>query len=295
MKARVPATIAFLAAAFASAASGLSMLRHPGHLPAGDKLAPVETVTVAPGTFSFRLPGEYLRDERPVDAPARMVKFRAGFDIMKYQVSADDYARCVADGACEAAEGKAAGDTPVTGVSHRDAEAYAAWLSRRTGEVWRLPTDEEWSFAAAERVHDDALGLAGDDGNPATRWLARYRSEATGRAERDPQPKPRGHFGANSRGVFDIAGNVWEWTSTCYVNAALAPDAAEPRIARSVENCGVRVVDGRHRGYMSTFIRDGRSGGCAAGLAPDNLGIRLVRAAPSLLAAFRAAWSRMPG
>jgi hypothetical protein len=49
----------------------------------------------------------------------------------------------------------------------------------------------------------------------------------------------------------------------------------------------VRVVAGRHRGYMSTFIRDGRSGGCAAGLAPDNLGFRLVREKLSLVGRMR--------
>jgi formylglycine-generating enzyme required for sulfatase activity len=286
MKARVPATIAFVAAALAAATSTLSIVQHSGRAPVAARLAPVETVTVVPGTFSFRLPGEYLQAGRPVDAPTRIVSFQAGFEVMKYQVGAGDYARCVTDGACEAADGNATGDTPVTGVSYRDAEAYAAWLSRRTGESWRLPTDEEWSFAAAERLHDDALGLA-DDGNPATRWLARYRNEAAGKAERDPQPQPQGHFGANSKGVFDIGGNVWEWTSTCYVNAALRADAT---VEQSVENCGVRVADGRHRGYMSTFIRDGKSGGCAAGLAPDNLGIRLVRDSPSSVAVLK--WLR---
>jgi len=295
MKARVPATVAFVAAALASTVSGLSIFHHSGGASMAEAPVRVETVTVAPGTFTYRLPGEYLRDGRPVDAPTRVVKFSAGFAIMKYQVSADDYAACVADGACEAADGRASGDFPVTGVSHRDAEAYAAWLSRRTGEVWRLPTDEEWSFAAAERLHDDALGLEDDGDNPATRWLARYRSEAEGRAGRDPQPKPLGHFGANSKGVFDIAGNVWDWTSTCYLHATLAPGAAATKVARSVENCGVRVVDGRHRGYMSTFIRDGKSGGCAAGLAPDNLGIRLVREEATPLAMVRALWTQLAG
>jgi formylglycine-generating enzyme required for sulfatase activity len=240
-----------------------------------------------PGAFIFRLPGEYLRENRPVDGPTRMVRFRDGFQIMKYQVSADDYARCVADGACEAPDGDAAGDWPVTGVSYRDAQNYATWLSVRTGETWRLPTDQEWSFAAAERLHDDALSLPDEDDNPATRWLARYRSEASGQTERDAEPKQRGHFGANSKGVFDIAGNVWEWTSTCYLHATIASDAANAAIVRNVDNCGVRVVDGRHRGYMSAFIRDGKSGGCAAGLAPDNLGIRLVREGPSLLGMLR--------
>ena len=43
------------------------------------------------------------------------------------------------------------------------------------------------------------------------------------------------------------------------------------------ENCGVRVVEGRHRTYVSDFIRDARGGGCAVGAPPSNLGFRLVR------------------
>lgn len=290
MKARAPATVALVAAAFAAGLTGLSALRQGP----GAALSPVETVAVAPGSFSYRLPGEYLRDGTPVDAPTRTVSFPGGFTIMKYQVGADEYARCVAAGACAAPEGPASGDVPVTGVSWRDAEAYASWLTRRTGVSWRLPTDEEWSFAAAERLHDDALGLPGDDANPAARWLALYRSEAAGKAGRDPQPKPRGHFGDNGKGVSDIAGNVWEWTSTCDRHASVTA-GAEAGITASVGNCGVRVVDGRHRGYMSTFIRDGRSGGCAAGLAPDNLGIRLVREGVTPLAVAEALWTRLAG
>ena len=42
-------------------------------------------------------------------------------------------------------------------------------------------------------------------------------------------------------------------------------------------NCGVRVVEGQHRSYVTDFIRDARAGGCAAGIPPSNLGFRLVR------------------
>jgi formylglycine-generating enzyme required for sulfatase activity len=255
--------------------------------------APAGIVTVGPGSFEFRLPGEYLKDGRPVDAPKRAVAFRRGFDIMKDEVSAAEYAACVADGGCEAAEGGNASATlPVTGVSYRDATAYAAWLSAKTGETWRLPTDVEWAFAAAERRRDDALGLAEDASNPATRWLARYRAEAGSSDKRDTEPKPLGHFGTNSNGLSDVAGNVWEWTSTCYVRATMSEDG---KVAHSTDNCGVRVVAGRHRGYMSTFLRDGRSGGCAAGLAPDNLGFRLVREAPSLISRLLGMWARAVG
>ncbi|MBN9069786.1 MAG: formylglycine-generating enzyme family protein, partial [Rhizobiales bacterium] len=60
-------------------------------------------------------------------------------------------------------------------------------------------------------------------------------------------------------------------------------------------NCGVRVVAGRHSGYMSTFIRDGKTGGCAAGLAPENLGFRLVRESPSAVSYVRGLWARAAG
>lgn len=286
MRLMIPAALAATAVTLILAAG---QPWHPAERPA----APVETVTVAPGSFAFRLPGEYLKADWPVDAPMRDVTFRRGFEIMKYQVSAADYAGCVADGACEAPEGgrSADGGMPVTGVSYRDAIAYAAWLSAKTGETWRLPSDEEWAFAAAERMNDDALGLEQDGANPAARWLARYRAEA-GAGERDAEPRPLGHFGLNGKGLADVAGNVWEWTTTCYVRATMKADGS---VAQSVENCGVRVVGGRHRGYMSNFIRDGKSGGCAAGIAPDNLGIRLVREAPSLLAAFKALLARTVG
>jgi formylglycine-generating enzyme required for sulfatase activity len=152
MKLMVPAVLA--------AATALTVAASPAFRNPLPEAALAGIMTVAPGSFEFRLPGEYLKDGRPVDAPKRGVTFRRSFDIMKDEVSAADYATCVANGACEAAEGGSVSATlPVIGVSYRDATAYAAWLSARTGETWRLPTDEEWAFAAAERRSDDALGL----------------------------------------------------------------------------------------------------------------------------------------
>jgi formylglycine-generating enzyme required for sulfatase activity len=282
MRLMIPIIVAAATAAMALAIG--AVLKNPEE----SAVPPIATVLVKPGSFDFRLPGEYLKADWPVDAPKRKVTFKHGFEIMKYQVSFADYDVCVADDACETPDGgrQAFRDVPVTGVSYRDATAYAAWLSQKTGESWRLPSDEEWAFAAAERLNDDALGVEQDADNPATRWLARYRAESGG-GERDTQPKPFGHFGMNSKGVADIAGNVWDWTKTCYLRATVDGNG---EITRSTENCGVRVVGGRHRGYMSNFIRDGKSGGRAAGLAPDNLGIRLVREPPSLVGYVKLLW-----
>lgn len=262
-------------------------LRQPVGPSALPDMASPQTAVVAPGRLAYRLPGEFQSAGQPVDAPESEVRFRRSFDIMAYQVSAADYALCVADGACEAPDGaiERAGNLPATGVSFRDANAYAQWLSSKTGANWRLPTDEEWAFAAAERFSDERLDQ--DGGDTITRWLARYRSESEAAKGRDPEPKQQGHFGTNSNGLHDIGGNVWEWTTTCYRRIALDKNG---RIDTSIDNCGVRVVGGKHRGYMSFFIRDGKSGGCAAGLPPDNLGIRLVKERPSMLSAFRALW-----
>jgi formylglycine-generating enzyme required for sulfatase activity len=287
MRLMIPAMVATATAAMALAVGAFPEATKEATVP------PVATVSVEPGSFDFRLPGEYLKADWPVDAPKRKMSFGRGFQMMKYQVSVADYDACVVDGACEAPDGgrQASGDVPVTGVSYRDATAYATWLSQKTGESWRLPSDEEWAFAAAERLRDDALGLPQDTANPAARWLARYRAEA-GNEVRDAAPKPLGHFGENSKGLADIAGNVWDWTTTCYLRATVDGNG---EIRQSTENCGVRVLGGRHRSYMSNFIRDGKSGGCAAGLAPDNLGIRLIREPPTLVGFVARLWASVSG
>mgnify|MGYP000885819079 CR=1 FL=1 len=274
MKIKIPAAVAVISA-LGAAALFIPPTDAPATTGRPGVVAPIETVSVAPGHFTYHIPGEFLKAGRAVTGPAVEKRQRRGVEIMKYQVSAAEYAACVAENACQPADTRAKGDVPVTGVNWRDAVAYAAWLSEKTGETWRLPSDQEWAFAAAERFGKDASGAeADDDTNPAARWLAAYRYRADPR-ERDMQPKPRGHFGLNSNGLADLSGNVWEWTDGCYERIRL--DAAGRKTEMTV-NCGVRVVGGQHRGYMSNFLRDGKSGGCAAGMAPpDNLGFRLVR------------------
>lgn len=128
---------------------------------------------------------------------------------------------------------------------------------------------------AADRFGGASFSAAADDpGNPAVRWIRRYREEASIRHPRDSEPKPGGHYGPNTLGLEDFGGNVWEWTSTCYSRVTLDPKGGG--VESAVENCGVHVLEGLHRAYMSNFVRDGRSGGCAVGTSPENLGFRLV-------------------
>ena len=230
-------------------------------------------VELHPGSASYRANGDFTHDGKQASAPLVQIRLPGPLAIMKHQVSSGDYQRCVEDGACRALDRGVvvAADRPAVQVSWHDANGYAGWLSRKSGETWRLPTDEEWAYAAGSKFRDD--GVVIDENDPSKRWIARYEREAD-RAPSDAGTRSFGSFGSNENGLQDVGGNVWEWTASCFVRRVL--DEAGKIISNS-PNCGVRVVEGQHRAYVTDFIRDARAGGCAVGVPPDNLGFRLVR------------------
>ena len=234
-----------------------------------------QMVTIASRTFSYRSHGEFFMNGMAVDAPIVTVK-EPNLEIMKYGVTVNDYALCVAGGGCQPAEPEhrpTNGDVPVTGVSIEDARSYASWLSEATGDVWTLPTDAQMAFAAGSRFPDDGLGVSADSKNPAARWLADYDRETARKASRNPVPQLSGYFGENEFGLADFPGNVWEWTTTC--NRKVNLD--NPNDAAGGDACGVYVAVGRHRAPMSFFVKNPKGGGCSVGAPPDNLGFRLIR------------------
>jgi formylglycine-generating enzyme required for sulfatase activity len=113
---------------------------------------------------------------------------------------------------------------PVVCVSHADAEAYAAWLSHKTGRRYRLPSEAEWEYAA--RAGTATARFWGDDRNGARRYangadrsLAR-RMKAKADRERFfpwddgyPFTSPVESFQPNGFGLHDMLGNVWEWVA----------------------------------------------------------------------------------
>jgi formylglycine-generating enzyme required for sulfatase activity len=239
-----------------------------------------QTTMVEPRAFAYRVAGAYqLDDGTIIDAPIVDVARPQPLEIMTHQVTVGEYSRCVAAGGCAAPQGRQIADTyPVTGVSFDDASDYASWLSAATDADWRLPSVEEWVFAAAEKAVDPALGLADDSDNPADRWLAVYARESS-LGPADGPLGPVGGGGTNSLGIADLAGPVWEWTATCDGRTTL--DGSGQIVSR-IESCGVRLLEGQHRTPMSGFIKDARTGGCSTGRPPDALGLRLVKV-PSMI------------
>lgn len=238
----------------------------------------VETVVIPARTFAYRADGEFFRGGYAVDGPLVTMTLRRDLTIMKYQVSAADYALCVAANACAAAEPENRQDSddriPVTGISHDDARAYATWLTEQTGEIWKLPSDAELAYAAGSDFPDEKLGVSAETTNPALRWLAEYERQAGRQASADPVPRASGSFGENEYGLADFGGNIWEWTSTCSRRVNLD---RQGNVIDTVTSCGIPVASGKHRAALSSFIRNPKGGGCAVGVPPDNLGFRLVR------------------
>lgn len=247
------------------------------------------TVRLEPAEFEHRLDGEWRQHGRDTDAPKAMVRIDAPVEVMAMPVSVAEYMACVGAGACAAPDGPVdRGDLPVTGVNWLDANAYAAWLSEKRGEVWRLPTDAEWAQAAGSLFQDDALGIEDDPKNPAIRWLAEYEAESARSRSRDREIRPVGTLNANEHGVRDIGGAVWEWTSTCLRRGEL--DAAGNPVSQE-ESCGIYIAEGRHRAALTLFVRDPKSGGCSVGTPPDNMGFRLVREPRSPLSRLVSGWA----
>ena len=265
MKIKVAATVAALASPIALTVAPVPPSAAPA-LHSG-----ITEITAA--HFEYRVAGDFSRDGRPAPAPLRAMQLGGSLKIMDRQVTSGEYAACADDGGCPRIPHAAAmADRPMVGTSWRDATAYAEWMTRKTGVLHRLPTDEEWVFAAGDKARDEALPLI-DPGDPAQAWIARYEAEANRARPAALDPQPVGTFGRNAYGLQDVGGNVWEWTNTCFLRIMLEPTGAA-RVTNT--NCGVRVVQGEHRTYMTDFIRDPRTGGCAAGVPPANLGFRLV-------------------
>ena len=213
---------------------------------------------------------------------------------MKHHVSRADYQRCVVARACKPIAANSpsnASGIPAVGVNWQDATAYADWLSRETGHRYRLPTDAEWAYAAGALFHDNTVVAEGNAANPARRWIATYESQAASEETIETRPQPFGTFGINEHGLADVAGNVWDWTSTCFVRRTTRTDGTQS----DMESCGVRVVEGRHRTYLTDFVRDPKGGACSVGTPPSNLGIRLVREDDGgLIARLRGVFGPMP-
>jgi len=112
---------------------------------------------------------------------------------------------------------------PVIHVSWNDAVAYCKWLSEETGLQYRLPTEEEWEYAA--RSGGKSYRYAWEPGEVSGNIVdesakAQFSGWAIWEGYTDGYiyTSPVGIYRANELGIYDMAGNVWEWCSSEYIS-----------------------------------------------------------------------------
>jgi formylglycine-generating enzyme required for sulfatase activity len=143
--------------------------------------------------------------------PVHHVTIPKPFAFGRYETTFDDWELCHKAGACEKDPddhtwGK--GKRPVINVSVPEVEQYLAWLSKKTGHKYRLPTEAEWEYAA--RAGTKTKFSWGDE---AGKTNANCRTCAP---EISKETYPVGGYKPNPWGLYDIHGNVWEWTQDCW-------------------------------------------------------------------------------
>jgi len=146
------------------------------------------------------------------------IKYKDGdFEIGKYQVTFDEY-----DLYCEDVKKELVADNkwgrgrrPVINVSWYDAVAYCEWLSQKTGESYRLPTEAEWEYAC--RAGTTTRWCFGDDEKELEKyaWYDK-NSYDLGKTHPDYGTPPVGEKLPNPWGLYDMHGNVWEWCEDWY-------------------------------------------------------------------------------
>jgi formylglycine-generating enzyme required for sulfatase activity len=234
-----------------------------------------QMVALPAGEFMMGSPG--TEPHRGAEAQHVVTIFRA-FAVSRFEITFAEWDACVADGGCggyrpEAPWGR--GRMPVVNVDWNNAKAYAAWLSKKTGHRYRLLSEAEWEYAAragSKTAYASGPTLSARDAN----------FDASARTELNPKGPMRGKamavgsFGPNAFGLYDMHGNVWEWTEDCW-NDEYGPSLPRDGGPALTGDCNGHVLRG---GSWEDGAADVRAAARVASAATERSwsdGIRVAR------------------
>jgi len=216
-----------------------------------------EMVVIPKGSFFMGSPpGEEGRSDD--EGPQHRVTIGYRFALGKYAVRFSEY-----DHFCEVTKrekpedrGWGRGQRPVITVSWRDAVAYCEWLTKETGQPYRLPSEAEWEYACRAGT-TTPFSFGGTISPKEANYNGKYTYGGGSKGEYRQRTVPVGTLPANPWGLHEMHGNVWEWVEDVWHdNYKGAPtDGSAWTKSEGKESSRYRVVRGGSWGYDPGLLR----------------------------------------
>jgi formylglycine-generating enzyme required for sulfatase activity len=248
----------------------------------------LKLVRIAPGSSTMGQDGpaadyrvvkhaEKFDDADWDEKPAHPVKITQPFAIGAIEVTLRQFRQFRP----EHARGRGEDDDAVTGVSWDDAVAFCAWLSKKEGRTYRLPTEAEWEYACragtttlfnlGDRLPDGFHSWPADIGLrdrffPEAKLPPEYRPKTTPLSLKVAQTPP------NAWGLYDMHGNVAEWCADWY-GPYEAGEQADPRGRADGD---FRVIRGGSHSVQTRLLRSANRSAWIPGNANEKTGFRVV-------------------
>ena len=237
-----------------------------------DTFTGIEFVFIKGGCYRMGdIFGDGDSDERPVHKVCV-----DGFYMSRYETTQAQWLKIRED---NPSRFKAGINYPVENVSWNEVQGFIGRLNELTGKRHRLPTEAEWEYAARSRGKDMRFAGFSEEGE-----LSRYAnfcdrscgafSKTAGQEDKYKNTAPVGRFRPNGSGLYDMTGNVWEWTQDWYDENyyKVSPELNPPGVSSGVR----RTIRGGSWDYDPRSLRVSDRDGLEPDKRSNNCGFRLV-------------------
>jgi formylglycine-generating enzyme required for sulfatase activity len=233
------------------------------------------------------------KDSLPQERPPHPVKIPNPFAVGVFDVTFDEWDACYSLGGCQAYPTDGRTDTkssegvlktlawgrglqPVINVGWNDAKQYVAWLSRMTGQTYRLLSEAEWEYAVRAKTSITDPQTSYSFGNDPSL----LDQHAWYKANSGEMAHPVGQRQGNGFGLFDMHGNVFQWVEDCaYLNGEHpiyegAPSDGTPWIS---DNCSDHIYRGGSWKVAASYLRSAFRDHGTVRYGSSALGFRVAR------------------
>lgn len=201
--------------------------------------------------------------------------------VAAYETLFAEWDACTVEGGCGGLKaddyGWGRGNRPAVGVNWFDAQNYVAWLRRKTGKAYRLPTDAEWETAARGGATTEySWGDAMEPGRANCRDCGMQGGAQNDASWAGKRTAPAGSYPPNPYGLYDMFGNVLEWVADCAGYAAFPAPGDPPPVPPETCASGAHGQRGGSWRDPATQLGASYRTGDFTGYNGDELGFRVV-------------------